>query len=91
MEFTPEVEYEVIRDAVLHKLDRPLINPPKEVWRDSTKNKTTTSPFQIGDSLRYKNDGHNEMVDLVDLHTNYTDSTKYRIKFLIGKTLIVTN
>ena len=32
--FTPEVEYEVIREAVSKKLDRPLVNPSKQVWRE---------------------------------------------------------
>ena len=36
MYFTPEVEDEVIRDAFSHKLDRPLVNPPNKVRRDST-------------------------------------------------------
>ena len=36
MDFTPEVEDEVIRDALLHKLDKPLVNPSKKFWRDST-------------------------------------------------------
>ena len=36
MDFTPEAEDEVIREAVSHKLYRPLVNPSKKVWRDST-------------------------------------------------------
>ena len=38
--------------AVSQKLYRPLVNPSNKVLRDSTQNKTPTSPFQIGDSLR---------------------------------------
>ena len=37
VDFTPEVEDEVIRDAVLHKSDRNLVNPLNKVWRDSTQ------------------------------------------------------
>ena len=66
MDFTPEAEDEVIREAVSHKLDRTIFNPPNKVRRDSTKTKNTTSPFQIGDSLRYTNEVHNDMVGLVD-------------------------
>ena len=55
MNFTPEVEDEVIREVVSHKLDRPIVNPSNKVWRYSTQNKTPTSPFQIGDYLRYTN------------------------------------
>ena len=51
MYFTPEAEYEVVREAFSHKLDIPLVNPSK-VWRDSTQNKAPTSSLQIGDSLR---------------------------------------
>ena len=39
MYFTLEEDYEVIREAVLHKLDRPLVNPSNKVWRDSTQTK----------------------------------------------------
>ena len=55
MDFNPEAEDEVIREAVSHKLDRFLVNPSNKVWRDSTQNKAPTSTFQIGDSLIYKN------------------------------------
>ena len=30
MDFTPEAEDEVIREAVSQKLDRPLVNPSKQ-------------------------------------------------------------
>ena len=50
--FIPEVEDEVIRDEVSHKLDRPIVNKSNKVWKDSTQPKTSTSPFKIGDSLR---------------------------------------
>ena len=76
MDFTSEVEDEVIMDAVLHILYRDLVNPPNKVWRDSTQTKTPTPNFQIGDSLRYTNEEHNGMVGLVDINTNYTKSTK---------------
>ena len=55
MDFTPEVEYEVIGEAVSHKLDRPLVNPSNNFWGDSTQNKNPNSPFRIGDYLRYTN------------------------------------
>ena len=51
MNFTLEVKDEVIREAVSNKLDRPIVNPPKKHWRDSTQTKTTTSTFYISDSL----------------------------------------
>ena len=34
MDFTPEVEYKVIREAVSHKLDIPLVNPSNKFLRD---------------------------------------------------------
>ena len=34
MHFTPYVEYEVITEAVLHKLDRPEFNPQNKSRRD---------------------------------------------------------
>ena len=37
MDFTPEYEDEVIMEAVLHKLDRPIVNTSKKVWRDSNQ------------------------------------------------------
>ena len=77
-------------EVVSHKLDRPLVNPLNKVRRDSTQTKTSTSPFYIGDSLRYTNEGHNEIVYLLDIHTNYPDSTKYSIRLLRGNTMIVT-
>ena len=52
MDFTLEVEDKVSRDAIYHKLYRPLSNPPNKVWRDSTQTKTTTPPFKIGNPLR---------------------------------------
>ena len=51
MEFNEEVEDEVIRDAVSHKLDRPIFDISNKFWIDITKTKTPTSPFQIGDSI----------------------------------------
>ena len=64
-EFIPEAVDEFIRKTVSHTLYIPLVNPPNKVWRDSTQIKTPTSPFQIGDSLRYTNEGHNEMAEIV--------------------------
>ena len=55
MDFTPEVEDEVIMEAVSHKLDIPIVNLSNKVWRDSTQTKTLTSPFQIGESIRLTN------------------------------------
>ena len=52
MDFTPEVEYEVISEAVSQTLYITLVNLSNKVWRDSTQTKTPTSPFQIGDSLK---------------------------------------
>ena len=72
MDFTTEPNNEVIREAISHKLDRPLLNSSNKVWRDSTKTKATTSPFQIGDSLRYTKEGHIKMVELVGINTNDT-------------------
>ena len=51
MDFNPEAEDEVIREAVSQKLDRSLVKPSKKVWIDSTQTKAPTSPFHIGDSL----------------------------------------
>ena len=91
MYLTPEVEYEVIRDAVSHKLDRPLFIPSNKVWRDSTQTKTTISTFQIGNYIKYTNEGHNEIVELVYKNTNDTEITKYSIKFLHGNKMAFTN
>ena len=66
-DFIPEVEDKVIMEAVSHKLDRPLANPPNKVWRDSTQTKNPTSPLQICDSIRYTNEEHNEMLELMDI------------------------
>ena len=90
MDSTTQVEDEVIRDAVSHKLDRPLVNPYNNLWRESTKNITPSSPFRIGDSLRYTNEVHNEMMDLLDINTNDPDNTNYSIKFLRGNTMVLT-
>ena len=49
MDFKPEVEDEVIMEAVSHKLDITIVNEKNKFRRDSTQTKTPTSPFQIGD------------------------------------------
>ena len=90
MDFTPESEEEFIREALSHKLDRPLVNPSNKVWRDSNQTKDQTSFFQICDSLIYTNKEQNEMADLVDVNKNDTDSIKYIIKFLRGNTMVIT-
>ena len=90
MVFTPEVENEFIREAVSQKLDGPLDSPSNEVWIDSTQTQTQTSPFQIGDSLRYTNYGYNNVLNLSDISTNDHDIHKYSIKSLRVNTMIVT-
>ena len=90
MDFTPEDDNEVIREAVSKKLYIPLFNPSKKVWRESTQTKASTSPFHIHYSLRYTNEGYNNIVDLVDTNKNYPDSIKYIIKFLGENAMVVT-
>ena len=90
MDFTTEVEDEVIRDAVSHKLDILIVNPSNKFWIYSTQTKTTTSPYQIVNSIRYTNEVHNEVLWLVDKNTNDPDSNKFRIKFLRGNTMVLT-
>ena len=55
MDFTPEVEYGVIREVVSHKIERPLLNPSNKFWIKSTLSITPNSHLQTGDSLIYKN------------------------------------
>ena len=55
MVFTSEAEDEVIWKAVSYKLDITLVNTSNKVWRDSTQTKSSTSPFYIGNYVRYKN------------------------------------
>ena len=55
MDFTPYDEDEVTREAVSHKLDRPLVNPSNKFSIGSTQTKTPTSTFKIGEYLRYIN------------------------------------
>ena len=90
MDFNPETEGEVIRDAVSHKLNRHLVNPPNKFCRDSTQTKAPTSSFQIGDSIIYTSTAKREMVEMVDLNKNYPDSIKYINKLLRGNTMVVT-
>ena len=47
MDFTPEVEDEVIKEAVSHKIDRTLFNSPNKVWRDSTQYKPQLQPSKL--------------------------------------------
>ena len=58
--------------------------PNKQSLDRINKKKAPASPLQIGYSIRYTNEGHNEMVDLVDVNKNYPDSIKYIIEFLRG-------
>ena len=62
----------------------------QENGRDSTKHKSPTWPLQIGDSIIYTNEGHNEMVGLVDGNKNNPDSIKYINKLLRWNTMVVT-
>ena len=71
MNFTPEAEYEVIRDSVSQKIDIFLVNTSNNFSRDSTQYKTPTPPLKIGDSFIYKNEGHNVMVELMDINKNF--------------------
>ena len=89
--FYSRAEDEVIRESVSHKLDRHLVNPSDKVWRDSNQTKTPTSPLQHFLYIRYTNEWHNDMVELVDVNINDPDSIKYITKFLIENTMIVTN
>ena len=66
MDFTPEVEDEVIRDAVSYKLYIPIVNQSIKFCRDSAQAKTPPSSFHIGDFLRYINEGNNKMVYWMD-------------------------
>ena len=52
MYFTPEVDEEVIREAVLQKKDKPLVNLSNKFCRDSTQSKTPISFLQIGEYRR---------------------------------------
>ena len=52
MDFTTETEDEVMREEVLQKLNRFLVNKSNKVWIDSTQSDAPTSPFQNGDSPR---------------------------------------
>ena len=90
MNFTPEVKYEAIKQAVSQKLYTPLVHPSNKVWRESTQTKTLPSTFQIRNYIRYHNEGHNEMAEMVDINNNDTDRTKYSIYVLRGNTIIVT-
>ena len=47
MGFISEVEDEVIREAVSHKLNRHLVNPSNKAWRNSTQNKFQLHPFML--------------------------------------------
>ena len=90
MDFIPESEDEVIREALSQKLDRPLANLSNNVWRDSSQTKYPTSSFHIGNSLRYKNEEYYDMMYLVDVNTNDPYSIKFIIKFLRVNTMLVT-
>ena len=47
MEFTPYVEYEVIRNAVSHKLYTSLGNPPKRFGETQQKLKLQRYPYKL--------------------------------------------
>ena len=89
MYFNPEVEYEVIRYAVSHKLYIPLVYPSKN-WIDSTQAKTPTPTFHIYDPQIYTNEGHIIMMELLDISTNCPNITKYTIKFFHWNTKVGT-
>ena len=76
MDFTPEVEYEFIRKAVSHRLGRTLVNPSNNFLRGSTQTKNPNPTLQIGDYLRYTNEGQSEMVEMLDINTNDNDRKK---------------
>ena len=90
MDFTSESEDEIIREAVSQKLYIPLVNTTNKVCRYSSQTKVPTSPLHIGDILRYTNEGHNEMVYLMDVNKNDPDIIRYIIKFLKGNKMVVT-
>ena len=50
----------------------------------------STSHFQTGDSPRYINEGHNEMVELVDTNNNNPKNANYIIKLLGSNTCFTT-
>ena len=68
MDFTTEAQYEVIREAVSQKLDRPIFNTSHKFWRDSTQTKYQNSLFHIDDYLRYTNQVNNYMVELMNVN-----------------------
>ena len=90
MDFTPESEDEVIRESISYKLYIIIVNPPNKVWRDSTQNKYPTPYFHIGDHLIYTNEGHNEMVEMLDVNKNDSCIIKYIINLFIGNKMVVT-
>ena len=90
MGFAREVEDEVIREAFLNKLDRPIVSQLNKVWRDSTQNKNPNLLFQIGEYIRYIDEGHNEILGLVYIKTNDHDITHCSIKLLRLNTITLT-
>ena len=85
-----DVSDEVNRDAISHKIYRPLVCPSCKVHKYLTQTKNPTSPFQIGDSLIYTYEGHNKMVDMLYLNENDPDIKYYSSKFLHGNKKVAT-
>ena len=44
-----------VKPMILNPLQRPLVEPSKNVWRDSIQSKTPPSPLKIDESIHYKN------------------------------------
>ena len=57
---------------------------------DSKQSKTSTSHLKTGYSLRYKNEGHNEIMDLTDINANDPAIKNHSINVLSGNTKLVT-
>ena len=52
MDLVTDVEDEVLREELSHKLYIPLFHTSNKVWKDSTQTKNPISPFQISEYLR---------------------------------------
>ena len=89
MGYNQESEDGVIREAVSHKLEISLVKQSNKVWRVKKKSKNLTSHFQTGESIRYRKEGRNEMVELLKRYLNDLVSMNYTIKFLLCNKKIV--